>query len=54
MDVETVLRGTIAMLGTCHVLGSESETFSSALNNLKAIVEAIEQAKEVAKNDPDA
>jgi len=50
MDVETVLRGTIAMLGTCHVLGSESETFAGALKNLKTVVSAIEKAKEEASH----
>ena len=37
MSIETILRSTIAMLGTCHVLGSESETFGAALKNLKTV-----------------
>ena len=45
MSIETILRSTIAMLGTCHVLGSESETFGAALKNLKTVVNAIDQAK---------
>lgn len=46
MSVEEVLRSTIAMLGTCHVLGSESERFSAALQNLKTLVNVYERSKE--------
>lgn len=45
MTIEEILRSTIAMLGTCHVLGNETDTFSAALKNLKTVVNAIDQAK---------
>jgi hypothetical protein len=50
MDIETILRSTIAMLSTCHVLGADSEAFGGALKNLKSAVKAIEKAKEEAKH----
>jgi hypothetical protein len=51
MNIETVLRSAITMLGTCHVVGSEAETFAAAMKNLKAIADAIKQAKEQEGDD---
>lgn len=51
MNIETVIRSAIAMLGTCHVVGSEAETFAAAMKNLKAIADAIKQAKEQEGDD---
>lgn len=46
MDFEQGLRMTIALLGSCHVLGCESETFSKAMSNLKNMAEALKRGKE--------
>lgn len=51
MTIKDVLRGTIAMLGTCHVLGSEAETFSAALGNLKELVRVMEEKGSEADNE---
>ena len=48
MDYEMLLRQTIAMLGACHVLGADAETFGGAMKNLKTIAKAIQKAKEEA------
>lgn len=45
MNIETAVRSAIAMLSTCHVVGSEAETFAAAMKNLKAVADAIRQAK---------
>lgn len=54
MNVETILRNTIAMLNTCHVVGSEAETFAGALKNLKNVVSAIEKAREETEHEHNA
>ena len=49
MSIEEILRSTMAMLGTCHVLGSESEKFGAALKNLRVVADAIREAKKEAE-----
>ena len=45
MSIEATIRSTIAMLNTCHVLGSEAETFAGALRNLKTIAEYLKEKR---------
>lgn len=43
MKIEDVIRNSIVMLGTCHVVGSESKKFSTALDNLKAAADKLHE-----------
>ena len=48
--VEMVLRSTIPMLNSMHVLGSEAGTMEAVKNNIKMAIAAIDKAKEEAKH----
>lgn len=43
MSIEDVIRNSIVMLGSCHVLGNESKTFSAALDNLKMVADKLRE-----------
>lgn len=45
MNIDEILRQTLAMLFTCHVSGSEAEVFAAAIKNIKACVKTIEDAR---------
>lgn len=51
MTIKDVLRGTIVMFEKCHVMGSESETFSAALGNLKELVRLMDEKGSEAENE---
>ena len=45
MGIAEILRGTIVMLQSCHIMGSDAESFAGAIKNLKTCIDAIEKAK---------
>lgn len=45
MDMENVLRATIPLLNSMHVLGSETAIMEAVKNNIRTVISAIEQAK---------
>lgn len=52
MSIEDILRSTIPMLNSLHILAAEAETMAAAKKNLMAVISALEKArKEVEKND---
>lgn len=52
MTVEDILRSTVPMLNSLHILAAEAETMAAAKKNLLAVIEALEKArKEVETHD---
>ena len=52
MSIEEVLRSTIPMLNSMHILAAEAETMAAAKKNLLSVISALEKArKEVGEND---
>ena len=49
MDVETLLRSTVPILETVHVLGGDAEKMGAAIKNIKTVIAAIDKAKEEEK-----
>ena len=45
MGIEQILRHTIILLNSCHIMGGDAESFAGAIKNLKTCIEAIENAK---------
>lgn len=45
MGIAEILRGTIVLLQSCHIMGSDAESFAGAIKNLKTCIDAIEKAK---------
>ena len=52
MSIEEILRSTIPMLNSLHILAAEAETMAAAKKNLMSVISALEKArKEVETND---
>ena len=52
MSIEEVLRSTIPMLNSMHILAADAETMAAAKKNLLTVISALEKArKEVEEND---
>ena len=52
MGIEEILRSTIPMLNSLHILAAEAETMAAAKKKLMAVIAALEKArKEVENND---
>ncbi|MDY5349529.1 MAG: hypothetical protein SPG80_08310 [Candidatus Ventricola sp.] len=52
MSIEEILRSTIPMLNSLHILAAEAETMAAAKKNLLSVISALEKArKEVEEND---
>ena len=52
MSIEDILRSTIPMLNSLHILAAEAETMAAAKKNLMAVIAALEKArKEVETHD---
>lgn len=49
-SIEMLLRSTIPMLNSMHVIGAEAETMAAVKSNIKTAIKAIDQAKEEAKH----
>lgn len=45
LEISQILRGTIVILQSCHIMGSDAESFAGAIRNLKTCSEALEKAK---------
>lgn len=50
MTIEDMLRSTIPMLNSMHVLGSEAGIMEGVKNNIKTAIAAIDKAKEEEKH----
>lgn len=50
MSIEQVLRSTLPMLDSMHILGAESHIMEGVKNNIRSVIRAIDQAKEEAAN----
>lgn len=50
MNVEELLRSTIPMLNSMHVLGADAGIMEAAKNNIKTAIAAIDKAKEEAQH----
>lgn len=46
MSVEEILRSTIPMLNSMHILGAETGTMEAVKNNIKTAIAVIDKAKE--------
>lgn len=53
MSIEATIRSTIAMLNTCHVVGSEAETFACAMRNLKTVAEFLKEKRKEQNENQD-
>ena len=53
MTIEIILQNAVLLLNACHVLGCESERFSSAIKNIEACIEALEKAKKDEEKNED-
>lgn len=53
MNIDEILRQTLAMLFTCHVSGNEAEVFAASIKNIKACVKAIDEARKEKQHDTD-
>lgn len=52
MSIEEMLRSTIPMLNSLHILAADAETMAAAKKNLMSVISALEKArKEVETND---
>lgn len=52
MGIEEILRSTVPMLNSLHILAAEAETMTAAKKNLMAVISALEKArKEVETHD---
>lgn len=52
MGIEEILRSTVPMLNSLHILAAEAETMAAAKKNLISVISALEKArKEVETND---
>lgn len=52
MGIEEILRSTMPMLNSLHILAAEAETMAAAKKNLMSVISALEKArKEVEAND---
>ena len=52
MSIEEILRSTIPMLNSLHILAADAETMAAAKKNLMSVISALEKArKEVETND---
>ena len=52
MSIEDILRSTIPMLNSLHILAAEAETMAAAKKNLLSVIYALEKArKEGVTND---
>ncbi len=49
-SIEMLLRSTIPMLNSMHVMGSEAEIMSGVKKNIKTVIAAIDKAKEEEKH----
>lgn len=50
MTIEEMLRSTIPMLNSMHVLGAEAGIMEGVKNNIKTAIAAIDKAKEEEKH----
>lgn len=50
MDVEMLLRSTIPMLNSMHILGAESAIMEGVKKNIQTALAAIDKAKEEAEH----
>ena len=53
MGIEEVLRSTIPMLNSLHILASEAETMCAVKKNLTAVISAIEKARKESETNDD-
>ena len=53
MGIEEVLRSTIPMLNSLHILASEAETMCAVKKNLTAVISAIEKARKEGETNDD-
>lgn len=51
MTIEELLRGTIPMLNSMHVLGAETSIMEAVKKNIRTVIEAIDKAKEEVKHE---
>ena len=52
MSIEEILRSTIPMLNSLHILAAEAETMAAAKKNLLSVISALEKVrKEVETHD---
>ena len=51
MTIEELLRSTIPMLNSMHVLGAEAGIMEAVKKNIKTVIESIDKAKEEAQNE---
>lgn len=50
MTIDELLRCTVPMLNSMHVLGAEAETMAAVKKNIKSAIAAIDKAREDAKH----
>lgn len=53
MNIDEILRQTMALLFACHVSGSDAETFAAAIKNIRACIKAIRDARKEEPHDAD-
>ena len=52
MGIEEILRSTVLMLNSMHILASDAETMVSVMQNLMTVIAALEKVgKEAETND---
>jgi len=45
LNITAILKNSMLMLGQIHVLGSEANLMSSAMNNIQAVITAFEKVE---------
>ena len=53
MGIEDVLRSTIPMLNSLHILAAEAETMAAAKKNLMSVITALEKARKEGETNDD-
>lgn len=53
MTVEDILRSTVPMLNSLHILAAEAETMAAAKKNLMAVIAALEKARKEGETNDD-
>ena len=53
MSIEDILRSTIPMLNSLHILAAEAETMAAAKKNLMAVIAALEKARKEGETNDD-
>lgn len=53
MGIEEILRSTVLMLNSMHILASDAETMVSVMQNLMTVIAALEKVRKEAETNDD-